>query len=323
VRIYVGNLAYDVTVEKIIGLFSRFGKVKSANVIEDKLTGRSRGFGFVEMATQEEAAAAIRALNGSSVHGRELTVATVHAMQRQPSRAGTSGALQQCSPSSQGSPAMDTLNGLSTPDSATDESEVVLEFLFPTMPEQRTLRRFPLRSFLSNPKTTDSVATEAALARICEAIGCSFAPLATPEIGSWFRRFFAQTKELATHNDVLHRVQLAERALKLLTLEGPQAQADGPRLKGAAELIKAVGANNAVIQIGSVLLVKLGTSVYVATLTQAELLHLEKNRHLLKDPQAIVETFGSLSAAAATIETRTVAEQIPACDVAIRAAHEE
>jgi len=73
-NIYVGNLSYDTTSEKLQALFEEYGEVVSANVITDRQTGRSRGFGFVEMATEEAAGQAIAALNEQEVDGRTLTV---------------------------------------------------------------------------------------------------------------------------------------------------------------------------------------------------------------------------------------------------------
>ena len=73
-NIYVGNLSYDTTPETLRSLFSEHGEVVSVNVITDRDTGRSRGFGFVEMATEEAAQAAIAALNGQQVDGRALNV---------------------------------------------------------------------------------------------------------------------------------------------------------------------------------------------------------------------------------------------------------
>ena len=73
-KIYVGGLAYSVTDSQLRDLFESHGTVESANVITDKYTDRSRGFGFVEMGTQEEAEKAIQALNGVQHEGRTLTV---------------------------------------------------------------------------------------------------------------------------------------------------------------------------------------------------------------------------------------------------------
>lgn len=73
-NIYVGNLSYDVTEDDLRETFSRFGQVASANVIKDRETGRSKGFGFVEMATQAEAQAAIADLNGKELKARKMNV---------------------------------------------------------------------------------------------------------------------------------------------------------------------------------------------------------------------------------------------------------
>jgi RNA recognition motif-containing protein len=73
-KLYVGGLAYSVTDTQLRELFGAHGTVESANVITDKYTDRSRGFGFVEMGTQEEAEKAIQALNGIQHEGRTLTV---------------------------------------------------------------------------------------------------------------------------------------------------------------------------------------------------------------------------------------------------------
>jgi cold-inducible RNA-binding protein len=73
-KLYVGNLSFRTTSEELREAFSQAGTVESASVIEDRETGRSRGFGFVEMATPEEAQAAIAQLNGKELGGRNLTV---------------------------------------------------------------------------------------------------------------------------------------------------------------------------------------------------------------------------------------------------------
>ena len=73
-KLYVGNLSFRTTSEELRDAFASVGTVESASVIEDRETGRSRGFAFVEMATPEEAAAAIEAFNGKDFGGRNLTV---------------------------------------------------------------------------------------------------------------------------------------------------------------------------------------------------------------------------------------------------------
>jgi len=73
-KLYVGGLPYSVTEQQLSELFAQQGTVSSAKVITDKFTGQSRGFGFVEMSTGEEAKKAISALNGTQMDGRSLTV---------------------------------------------------------------------------------------------------------------------------------------------------------------------------------------------------------------------------------------------------------
>jgi cold-inducible RNA-binding protein len=73
-KLYVGNLSFRTTSEELRDAFAAVGTVESASVIEDRDTGRSRGFAFVEMATPEEAAAAIEQFNGKDFGGRNLTV---------------------------------------------------------------------------------------------------------------------------------------------------------------------------------------------------------------------------------------------------------
>src|SRR3954471_24348482 len=73
-KLYVGNLSYNSTSSDLEQLFGQHGTVQSAEVISDRETGRSKGFGFVQMGSDEEAQAAIAALNGQEVDGRALTV---------------------------------------------------------------------------------------------------------------------------------------------------------------------------------------------------------------------------------------------------------
>ncbi len=87
-KIYVGGLPYSATEAQLNDLFAVHGTVESARVITDRFTGQSRGFGFVEMSKDEEAKAAITALNGTQMDGRTLTV---NEARPQESRAGGGG----------------------------------------------------------------------------------------------------------------------------------------------------------------------------------------------------------------------------------------
>lgn len=90
-NIYVGNLPYDTTGDDLVQLFQTYGTVTSGQVIIDKFSGRSRGFGFVEMANDDEAQAAIDALNGTPYGGRPLTVNEARPREDRGGRGGYGG----------------------------------------------------------------------------------------------------------------------------------------------------------------------------------------------------------------------------------------
>lgn len=73
-KIYVGNLSYDVAEEELGNIFAEYGEVSSVNIIEDKYTGRPKGFAFVEMPNQAEAENAIKGLNEKEIKGRNIKV---------------------------------------------------------------------------------------------------------------------------------------------------------------------------------------------------------------------------------------------------------
>ncbi len=87
-KLYVGGLPYSTTEAELSELFAPQGAVESARVITDKFTGQSRGFGFVEMATAEEAQKAITALNGTQLGGRSITVNEAKPQENRGSRFG-------------------------------------------------------------------------------------------------------------------------------------------------------------------------------------------------------------------------------------------
>jgi RNA recognition motif-containing protein len=87
-KLYVGNLPYSATDEALAEAFGECGTVESAKVITDRDTGRSKGFGFVEMSTEAEAANAIQKFNGASMDGRPLTVNEAKPMAPRENRAG-------------------------------------------------------------------------------------------------------------------------------------------------------------------------------------------------------------------------------------------
>src|ERR671915_2147500 len=90
-KLYVGNLSYDVDSSELEQLFGQHGQVQSAQIINDRDTGRSKGFGFVEMGSDEEAQAAIAALNGQQHGGRALTVNEAKPREDRPRGGGGGG----------------------------------------------------------------------------------------------------------------------------------------------------------------------------------------------------------------------------------------
>ena len=87
-KLYVGNLSYDVDSSGLEELFAAHGAVVSAQIINDRDTGRSKGFGFVEMSSEEQAEAAIAALNGQQHNGRALTVNEARPKEERPGGGG-------------------------------------------------------------------------------------------------------------------------------------------------------------------------------------------------------------------------------------------
>ena len=90
-KLYVGGLPYSVQEDALKELFAQAGSVTSAVIIMDKMSGRSKGFGFVEMATAEEAANAISMFNDQEFEGRKLTVNEARPMEARPPRTGGNG----------------------------------------------------------------------------------------------------------------------------------------------------------------------------------------------------------------------------------------
>ena len=87
-KLYVGGLSYNTTQETLQASFAQAGTVTSASIVMDKMTGRSRGFGFVEFATDEEAQKAIELWNGKELDGRTLTVNVARPMEPRAPRSG-------------------------------------------------------------------------------------------------------------------------------------------------------------------------------------------------------------------------------------------
>jgi RNA recognition motif-containing protein len=90
-KLYVGNLSYNTDSSLLQEMFSQHGTVESAEIISDRETGRSKGFGFVQMGTDDEASSAIAAMNGKEVDGRALTVNEAKPKESRPKFGGGSG----------------------------------------------------------------------------------------------------------------------------------------------------------------------------------------------------------------------------------------
>ncbi|MFA5134889.1 MAG: RNA-binding protein [Patescibacteria group bacterium] len=88
-KLYVGNLSYGVNDDSLKEFFSQAGTVESASVIIDRISGRSRGFGFVEMASDDEAKAAVDSLNGQELDGRAIVVNEARPMTNRPRGGGS------------------------------------------------------------------------------------------------------------------------------------------------------------------------------------------------------------------------------------------
>lgn len=87
-KLYVGGLAYGTTEDTLKGLFAQAGTVESATIIMDRMSGRSKGFGFVEMSSDEEAQKAIETFNGQELEGRSITVNEARPQESRPSGGG-------------------------------------------------------------------------------------------------------------------------------------------------------------------------------------------------------------------------------------------
>jgi RNA recognition motif-containing protein len=90
-KLYVGNLPFSATDDSLLDAFSQFGKVESAKIITDKMSGRSKGFGFVEMSSDAEANTAINSLNGKDFGGRNMMVSEARPMEPRENRGGGFG----------------------------------------------------------------------------------------------------------------------------------------------------------------------------------------------------------------------------------------
>lgn len=166
--------------------------------------------------------------------------------------------------------------------------------------EQVRLTRFvPVRAYIDQTPDGAISAISAAISDVLGAYGFSVAD-EFPEIrGSWFKKWFAKSKDALSQPEVVERLEKIERAVELKAIDKPQADVDDKQASAIAKLIKSLDkVPNAAVQAGSVLVVKLttpkGPVVQARTLTQTEMVELENNQLLLQEP---AEVLGKLSAA--------------------------
>ena len=127
---------------------------------------------------------------------------------------------------------------------------------------------------------------EVALAALLASIGCELSADGPAVIGSWFRRFVGRTEKIAESDDLAYALTRIERALELRTLDKPQSDVDWAQANSVATLIGALQAQpNALIQIGSLFLIKVDGTIAVRNLSQRELAFLERNSGMLTSPQ--------------------------------------
>jgi len=168
----------------------------------------------------------------------------------------------------------------------------------PERPGQRLRREIPVHVYLANPTRRGIKKAEAALAEVLDQIGVEVES-ETKEVGSWIKRILGLTKEAVTHEEVVNRLKQLERAVVIQGIDKPQAEADQLQLDGAAKLLDAIGNDDAIVQIGTVLVVRKQTpdghgQVLVKSLTQQQLKHLEQNPQLLRHPALILQAIDEL-----------------------------
>jgi len=172
-------------------------------------------------------------------------------------------------------------------------------------------RFIPVRVYLSDESEASVRKVSSAIDRLLSAFGFEFSDDFPAENGSWWKKWFAKSKEVATQPEVADRLEKIERALELKGLHQPQAEIDKAQAEAIAALTVAIkDIPNVAIQAGSILLVKTtdanqGPCLQVRTLSTKELIYLENNQHLLCKPATVMQ---SLSQGAKSLELH-VSEQ--------------
>ena len=186
-------------------------------------------------------------------------------------------------------------------DTAQIETHSLLAIQALGLPTERvqSTRFVPVRAYIDQTPDGAIDAISAAITDVLAAYGFAVAD-EFPEIkGSWFKKWFAKSKEALSQPEVIERLEKIERAIELKAIDKPQADVDEKQASAIAKLIKALDkVPNAAVQAGSVLVVKLttptGTVIQARTLSQEEMVELENNQLLLQNPP---EVLGKLTAA--------------------------
>jgi hypothetical protein len=154
----------------------------------------------------------------------------------------------------------------------------------------------PINVFLDTQRVSDVTAVSKAVRSFASSLGFDLFFEGSGKWGSWFGRSFARSKKALTSQGVKDTMTRAERALEMQALHIPQAQIDAMQADAAAKLIAALEATpSALVQIGSVFLLKVDGTPIVRNLTQMELSYLEHNKHLYRSPKDALEELGRVS----------------------------
>lgn len=159
------------------------------------------------------------------------------------------------------------------------------------------LPRFvPIRVYLSEADSKRTHSVSNAVRHLLDVYGFSISDDFPEESGSWWKKWFAKTRDAATQPEVIERLKKIERAVELQGLHKPQSEINKNEADAVAALLKAVeNVPTAAIQAGAILLIKTNSCVQVRTLTLRELTHLEMNQKLLASPHDILEKLTELN----------------------------
>jgi hypothetical protein len=170
-------------------------------------------------------------------------------------------------------------------------------------------RIVPIRVYLSESDSGKESQMLDAINNINVSFGFDIADDFPAEAGSWWKRWFVKTHEIATRPEVADRLAKLERALELKGIQESQSRIDVNEAEAASKLLKALeGISNAAIQVGSLLIVKTSNPIHntvrIRTLTTNEMIHLEKNQTLLAQPESVLHELQKISTQGQNKETQ-------------------